>query len=80
MAAAKQFSRRKHVHKSRGCQHSGSLILFLGLEVTACQGLVALVALDFIFRGLTAAAAKEVLLPLLNSDLFNLVLVLLTGI
>ena len=59
---------------------SGYLLPFLGLEGTACQGLVALVAPDFIIRRQTAAAAEEVLLPLLNSDLLNLALVLLTGI
>ena len=42
--------------------------------------MVALVAPDLIFRRQTAAAAEEVLLPLLDSDLFNLALVLLTGI
>ena len=59
---------------------SGSLLPFLGLEGTACQGLVALVAPDFIIRRRTAVADEEVLLPLLNPDLFNLALVLLTGI
>ena len=59
---------------------SVSLPSFLGLEGTACQGLVALVAPDFIIRRQTADAAEEVLLPLLDSNLFNLVLVLLTGI
>ena len=59
---------------------SGSLLPFLGFEGTACQGLVALVAPDFIIRRHTAAAAEEVLLPLLNPDIFNLALVLLTGI
>ena len=59
---------------------SGSLLSFLELEGTACQGLIALVAPDFIFRRRIAAAAEEVLLHLLNSDLFNLALVLLTGI
>ena len=59
---------------------SGSLLPFLGLEGTACQVMVALVDPDFIFQRRTAAAAEEVLLPLLNSDLFNLALVLLTGI
>ena len=60
---------------------SGSLLPFLGLNGTACQGLVALVAPDYVFRRRTAdAAAEEVLLPLLESDLFNLALVLLIGI
>ena len=59
---------------------SGSLLPFLGLEGTTCQGLVALVAPDFIIRRRTAAAAEEVLLPLLKPDLLNLALVLLTGI
>ena len=59
---------------------SGSILLFLELEGIACQGLVALVAPDFIFRRRIAAAAEEVLLNLLNSDLFNLALVLLTVI
>ena len=59
---------------------SGSLLPFLGLEGTACQGLVALVAPDFIIRRKTAAAAEEVLLPLLDTDFLNLALVLLTGI
>ena len=46
-----------------------------------CQGLVALVAPDLIFRRRTAAAAaEEVLFPLLSSGLFDLALVLLTGI
>ena len=59
---------------------SGSLLPFLGLEGTTFQGLVALVAPDFITQRRTAAAAEEVLLPLLKSDLFNLALVLLTSI
>ena len=58
---------------------SGSLLLFLVLEGIACKGLVDLVAPDFIIRRQNPAA-EEVLLPLLNSDLFNLVLVLLTVI
>ena len=45
-----------------------------------CQDLVALVAPDIIFRRKTAAAAEEVLLPLIDSDLFNIALVLLTAI
>ena len=59
---------------------SGSLLLFLGLEGTVCQGLVVLVAPDFIIRRRTDAAAEEVLLPLLNPDLSNIELVILTGI
>ena len=59
---------------------SGSLLPFLGVEVIACQCLVALVAPDFIIRIRTAAAAEDVLLPLLHSDLLNLALVLLNGI
>ena len=59
---------------------SGSLIPFLRLDGTTCQGLDALIAPDLIFRRLTAAAAEEVLLPLLDSDIFNLALVLLAGI
>ena len=58
----------------------GSLLPFLGLEGIARQGLVAFVAPDLIIQRQTAAAAEEVLLPLLNSDIFNLALVLLTGI
>ena len=69
------------MHTTQGVVNiSGSFLLFLGLEGTACQGLVALVAPDFIFRRQTATAAEEVLLPLLDSDIFNLALVLLTGI
>ena len=59
---------------------SGSLLPFIGLEGTACQGMVALVAPDFIIRKRTDDAAEEVLLPLLNPDLFNIELVLLAGI
>ena len=59
---------------------SGSLLPFLELEGTACQVLVDLVAPGFIIQRRTATAAEEVLLPLLNPDLFNLALVLLTGI
>ena len=59
---------------------SGSLLPFLGLEGTACQGLVALVAPDLIIQRRTDAAAEKVLFPLLNPDLFNLALVLLTDI
>ena len=59
---------------------SGSLLSFLRLDGTTCQGLVALVAPDLIFRRQTAAAAEEVLIPLIDSDLFNLALVLLTSI
>ena len=59
---------------------SGSLLPFLILEGTTYQGLVALVAPDLIFRRRNAAAAEEFFLPLLDSDLFNLALVLLTGI
>ena len=59
---------------------SGFLLPFLGFEGTACQGLVSLVANDFIFRRQSAAAAEEYLLPLLNSDVLNLAMVLLTGI
>ena len=59
---------------------SGSFLPFLGLEGIACQGLVALVAPNFIIRRRTAAAAEEVLLPLLNPALFNRALVLLSGI
>ena len=42
--------------------------------------MVALVAHDLIFRRRTAAAAEEVLFPLLDSDLLSLVLVFLTGV
>ena len=59
---------------------SGSLIPFLRLEVTTCQGLFALVAPDLVFRRRTAAAAEEFFLPLLDSNLIKIVLVLLTGI
>ena len=59
---------------------SGSLLPFLRLDGTTCQGLIALVATDLIFIRLTAAASEEVLLPLLDSDLLNLALVLITGI
>ena len=58
----------------------GSLLMFLGLEGTACHVMVALVAPDFIIQRRPAAAVEEVLLCLLNPDLFNLALVLLTGI
>ena len=65
-----------------GFNISGSLLPFLRsiLEVTMYQGLVALVARDLILRRRTAAADDEVLLPLLDPDLLDLVLVLLTGI
>ena len=59
---------------------SGPLLPFLVLEGTACQGLVALVAPDLIFRRRTADDVEEVLLPLPNSDIFNLALVLIAGI
>ena len=59
---------------------SGSLLPFLILEGTTWQGLFALFAPDLIFRRQTAAAAEEVLPPLFDSDIFNLALVLLTGI
>ena len=80
MDSAKEFSRRKHAHSLGVVNISGSFLSFLGLEGIACQGLVALVVPDFIIRRQTAAAAEEVLLPLLDSDLFNIALVLLTGI
>ena len=54
--------------------------MFIRLEGTMCQGLVALVAPDLIFRRRTAAAAEEVLFSLLDSDLLNIALVLFTGI
>ena len=47
----------------------GSLLPFIRLEGTTYQGLVALVAPDIIFRRRTAAAAEEVLFPLLDYDL-----------
>ena len=43
---------------------SGSLLPFLGLEGTACQGMVSLVAPYFIIRRRTADVAEEFLLPL----------------
>ena len=61
---------------------SGSLIPFIRklLKGTTCQVLVALVAPDLILRRRTAAAAEEVLLPLIDPDFLDLELVLFTGI
>ena len=61
---------------------SGCLLLFLinHLEKTTCQGLVASVAPNIVLRRQTAAAAEVVLFPLIDSDLLNIALVLLTGI
>ena len=69
------------MHTARGVVNiSGSLLPFLGLEVIACQGLVALVAPNIIIRRRNAAADEEVLFTLLDSDLLDLALVLFTGI
>ena len=60
---------------------SGSLLLFIRkiLEETTCQGLVALVAPGLILRRRPAAAAGDVLFPLLDPDLLDLALFLFTG-
>ena len=60
----------------------GSLLPFFRniLEGTTCQGLVSLVDSDLFLRRQTAAAAEEVLLPLLDPDFLDLAMVLSTGI